>query len=119
MPIDARCRQRVEVGNVRCIQFQKAAGIAFAPTVEGTAFEHEDLIGTRSDVDCIDHVIVRCMRSNVRLEPRGTATFHTRQSRDGSKPMSESQPAGRAPGKRSAEEHRSASTIWDDFPTAE
>src|SRR5712691_5801488 len=66
MPVDARCRQRVEVGNVRCIQFQKAAGIAFPPTVEGTAFEHEDLIGTRSDVDCIDHVILRCMRSNAR-----------------------------------------------------
>src|SRR5688572_16007531 len=48
MPVDARCRHRVEVGDVGRIQFQKATGIAFAPTVEGAALEHEDLIGTRS-----------------------------------------------------------------------
>ena len=59
MPIDARCNQRIEIGDVGCIHFQKAARITLAPTVKSAALEHEDLIGTCLDVDCIDHLILR------------------------------------------------------------
>src|SRR5205807_840469 len=64
MPIDARCNQGIEIGDVSCIQFQKAPRITLAPPVKGAALEHDDLVGTGLDVDCLVYLILRYMRSN-------------------------------------------------------